>query len=188
MIGVVLAAAASLVSAQPAPEPIPAPPIATPPPVEAPPVEAPPVEITPPARQIEAPPEPPAKVEPPKPIPPPVPMKRVRAPAAVIQAIDKVTARSIRFVAPVGKPVRYQNLVFTVRACEMSAPDEPQPDSFAYIVVDSQPRQPGAAARQVYRGWMFANSPGLHPLEHPVYDAWLISCSAAPPATPAAKR
>jgi hypothetical protein len=38
-----------------------------------------------------------------------------------------------------------------------------------------------APARQLYRGWMFANAPGLHPFEHPVYDAWLIACKAASP-------
>lgn len=180
-----------LVMAQPAP-PAPATPeiTPTPPPVQIPPAET-PIEALPPV--IEAPPPPPkpaakpVEKEPPKPVPPPVPMKRVRAGAAVLQAIDKVTARSIRFVAPVGKPVRYQNLIFTVRACEMSAPDEPREGAFAYLLIDSQPRQPGAQGRQVFRGWMFSNSPGLHPLEHPVYDAWLVSCSAAPPAVPAGK-
>lgn len=160
--------------------PIEAPPQAVPPLVEAPP----PLDLPPPKPAAKLPEE---KKEPPKPIPPPPPMKRVRAPAALLQAIDKVTARSIRFVAPVGKPVRYQNLIFTVRACEMSAPDEPREGAFAYIQVDSQPRQAGRQGRQVYRGWMFSNSPGLNPLEHPVYDAWLVSCSAAPPAVPAGK-
>lgn len=191
------ALAAGVVMAQPAPPapstnaqpgPPPAPDAGVPveaPPVQAPPlIEAPPLEI-PDVKPAEKLPE--AKKEPPKPVPPPPPMKRVRAPAAVLQAIDKVTARSIRFVAPVGKPVRYQNLIFTVRACEMSAPDEPREGAFAYVVVDSQPRQAGRQGRQVYRGWMFSNSPGLNPLEHPVYDAWLVSCSAAPPAVPAGK-
>lgn len=155
------------------------------PPEPAPPLVQPPPLAVPESEPVEAPPE--EKKEPPKPVPPPPPMKRVRAPAAVLQAIDKVTARSIRFVAPVGKPVRYQNLVFTVRACEMSAPDEPRDGAFAYVVVDSQPRQAGRQGRQVFRGWMFSNSPGLNPLEHPVYDAWLVSCSAAPPAAPSGK-
>ena len=43
------------------------------------------------------------------------------------------------------------------------------------------------AARQVFRGWMFAASPGLNPFQHPVYDAWLIACKAAGPSTPAPK-
>ena len=191
------ALAAGVVMAQPSPnpstnaQPVPPPALDAGAPAETPPVQEPPLIEAPPP--VDLPPPKPAgklpeeKKEPPKPVPPPPPMKRARAPAAVLQAIDKVTARSIRFVAPVGKPVRYQNLIFTVRACEMSAPDEPREGAFAYIVIDSQPRQAGRQGRQVFRGWMFSNSPGLNPLEHPVYDAWLVSCSAAPPAVPAGK-
>jgi hypothetical protein len=101
-----------------------------------------------------------------------------------------VTAESLRFEAAVGRPVRYKSLVFTVKACERSAPEEPVDDSIAYLTVDSQPRpapgRPALAPRQAFKGWMYASSPGLHPLDHPVYDAWLITCrAAAPPIAPA---
>jgi hypothetical protein len=114
------------------------------------------------------------------------PKPRARGGAAIIQAIDKVTAETLKFEAPIGQPIRYKTLIITVRACETTADDEEQPDSAVYMTVDSQPRAaPGRAApapRQVFRGWMFASSPGLNPLQHPVYDAWLISCRAAAPA------
>ena len=114
---------------------------------------------------------------------PAAPKPRVRGGAAIIQAIDKVTAETLKFEAPVGQPIRYKTLIFTVRACETTAADEEQPDSAVYMTVDSQPKAaPGRAApapRQVFRGWMFASSPGLNPLQHPVYDAWLISCRAS---------
>jgi hypothetical protein len=113
------------------------------------------------------------------------PLKRPRANAAILQALDKVTAESIRFEAQVGKPVRYKSLVFTVRACETAAPDELAPEAAAYVVIDSEPRaQPGRAkrpSREIFRGWMYATSPSLNPLEHPVYDAWLIACRTAAP-------
>lgn len=116
---------------------------------------------------------------------PATPKPRVRGGAAIIQAIDKVTAETLKFEAPVGQPIRYKTLIITVRACETTAADEEQPDSAVYMTVDSQPRAaPGRAApapRQVFRGWMFASSPGLNPLQHPVYDAWLISCRASAP-------
>ena len=81
-----------------------------------------------------------------------------------------------------------KNLVFTVKACETSgAPGAPTPQFAAYVVVESQPPPMQGIApsppKQVFKGWMFANSPALHPLQHPVYDAWLIACmTAAPPA------
>jgi hypothetical protein len=116
---------------------------------------------------------------------PPEPPKPVRSPMAILQALDKVTAETLRFAAPIGRRVRYKTLVFTVKACETSGVDDPQPRAAAYVLIESEPLGlPGRApppAKQVFRGWMFASAPGLHPLEHPVYDAWLIACSASAP-------
>jgi hypothetical protein len=120
------------------------------------------------------------------------PVKRPRYAVAIIQALDKVTTETMRFEAPVGQPIRYKTLVFTVRACETTTADEDAPDQVAYVTVDTQPKAlPGRVAppgRQIYKGWMYANSPGLNPLQHPVYDAWLIACKTSAPAAPAASR
>lgn len=117
------------------------------------------------------------------------PVRRERLDVAILQAIDKVTAETIRFEAPVGRAVRWKGLIFTVRACEKSAPDEPIADDIAYLTVFSQPRpQPGKLTpppRQAFRGWMYAASPSLNPMEHASYDAWVISCKASrPPPAP----
>jgi hypothetical protein len=192
---------ASAAAAQPAPS-VP-PPASTPPPVEAAPKagpgpkgvseEAPPVNVPTPApiavppiseKEVTAAPPPVSEAKPVG-----VPVRRARYDVAVIEALDKVTAESLRFEAAVGRPVRYKSLVFTVKACERSAPEEAVNDSIAYVTVDSQPRaapgHPALAPRQTFKGWMYASSPGLHPLEHPVYDAWLITCrAAAPPIAP----
>jgi hypothetical protein len=109
----------------------------------------------------------------------------VRSPAAIIQALDKVTAETMRFAAPVGKPVRYKNLVFVVKACESTGLGGASPNASAYVMVDNAPLPSEGVAppppKQVFKGWMFANSPGLNPLQSPIYDAWLIACMAAPP-------
>jgi len=186
LAGLALVAAAGLAQARqpassapdvPPAEPVPSP-AEEPPPVQ---TAAPPT--TPAPITAETPAEASAK---PKAIEKPAtPKPRVRGGAAIIQAIDKVTAETLKFEAPVGQPIRYKTLIITVRACETTAADEEQPDSAVYMTVDSQPRAaPGRAApapRQVFRGWMFASSPGLNPLQHPVYDAWLISCRASAP-------
>ncbi|MDP1616429.1 DUF2155 domain-containing protein [Phenylobacterium sp.] len=182
--------AAGAVVAQTAPEtsappPQPAPPQVTPAPIPSLPDVAPPPE---PAPEIEDAPETTQAAREPEPAPEPKPpMKRARYDVAVIQALDKISAETIRFEAPVGQPIRYKSLVFTVRACELAAPDEQAPDAIAYLTIDSQPRPraglPTPAPRQAYRGWMYAASPALHPLEHPVYDAWLITCRASAPAS-----
>lgn len=114
------------------------------------------------------------------------PMKRPRYAVAVLQALDKVTAETVRFEAPVNQPVRYKTLIFTVHACETTAPDENGSDAIAHMEIDNQPQAPAGAAqppaRQVFKGWMFASSPGLDPVQHPIYDAWLIACKTATPA------
>ena len=120
------------------------------------------------------------------------PAKRARSSVAIIQALDKVTTETMRFEVPIGQPIRYKTLIFTVRACETSAADEITPESAAYLVVDTQPKaiagRVAPPGRQIYKGWMYANSPGLNPLEHPVYDAWLIACKASSPVAPVANR
>ena len=114
--------------------------------------------------------------------PPPPPAKRLKRAGAILQALDKVTAETLRFEADINQPVRYKDLVFTVHACEDSAPDEAQHGAFAHVEIDSQPKpppgQPAPPARELFKGWMFSNAPGAHPFEHPVYDAWLIACKA----------
>jgi hypothetical protein len=185
-VGLALTLAVAVAAQQaPSPKTPPAPPSAPaaeepPPAVVAPP---PPVITAPTPVPIEPiPDEKPAtktKTAPTKPV---EPLKRVRSGYAIIQALDKVTAETLRFEVKVGESVRYKSLVFTVRACESAAPDEIEPESAAYVLVDSSPKpQPGRPApptRQVFKGWMFASSPGLNPLQHPVYDAWLIACKA----------
>lgn len=119
---------------------------------------------------------------------PPPPPQRPRYGVAVLQALDKVTADTLRFEAKVDEPVRYKDLVITVHACETSAKNETFPEAAAHLDVQYQPDiLPGAkgpGARRIYQGWMFAQSPGLHPLQHPIYDLWVIACRT--PSTPAA--
>lgn len=183
-----------VVAAQPAPPqpaaaptapnaPAPAP--ETPPPAT---VTAPPPAVVPPISEKDVAPAPPEKTEEAASAaakPGGEPQRRPRYDVAVLQALDKVTAETLRFEAPVGKPIRYKTLVFTVRACEKTAPDEVLEDSIAYIEILSQPKaEPGhpvLPARQSFKGWMYASSPSLNPLEHPVYAAWVVSCRAAAP-------
>jgi len=113
---------------------------------------------------------------------PAAPARRQRRRVAIVEAIDKITAESMRFEVEVGgRPVRFQRtLIFTARACEVSAPDEQVSDAVAYLEVSLQPRgviqvnEP----RQIFRGWMFASSPAISGLEHPIYDAWIVGCKA----------
>lgn len=173
----------------------------TPRPVPAPPASelrpAQPTQVTPAIANPNPPASPPpsaattVKPPPPTTTKPVEPTKRGRYAVAILQALDKVTTETMRFEVPIGQPIRYKTLIFTVRACETAAADEVAPESAAYVVVDTQPKaQAGRAAppgRQIYKGWMYASSPGLNPLQHPVYDAWLIACKQSIPVAAPAK-
>ncbi|MCA1941668.1 MAG: DUF2155 domain-containing protein [Caenispirillum bisanense] len=92
---------------------------------------------------------------------------------AVLQWLDKVTARVSTVTAPVGQKTRIGNLEILVRACRYRPPEEP-PESAAFL--DITEIEPGAPAREVFRGWMFASSPALSAMEHAIYDVWVLDC------------
>ncbi|WP_096701789.1 DUF2155 domain-containing protein [Magnetospirillum sp. 15-1] len=92
---------------------------------------------------------------------------------AVLQGLDKVTARVVTVEAPVGAPVHVGALEIIVRACKKRRPED-QPESAAFLDIwELRKDQPAAA---LFRGWMFASSPALSAMEHPVYDIWVLDC------------
>jgi len=110
------------------------------------------------------------------------PARRQRRRVAIVEAIDKITAESMRFEVEVGgRPVRFEKtLILTAKACEVSAADEQVSDAVAYLEVTLQPRGviQVSEPRQIFRGWMFASAPAISGLQHPVYDAWIVGCKA----------
>ncbi len=91
----------------------------------------------------------------------------------VLQGLDKITARISTFTARIGELVRFGTLEITARACYATPPVEP-PESAAFLQIDAV--DPGRPTERVFSGWMFASSPSLSALEHPVYDVWVLDC------------
>jgi hypothetical protein len=101
----------------------------------------------------------------------------IEEPTAVLQGLDKITARVSKFDASVGGSVRFGTLSIRVRDCEKAPPEDP-PESAAFLQIDEM--RPGETkAKRLFSGWMFAASPALSALEHPVYDVTLLDCKAA---------
>jgi hypothetical protein len=97
-----------------------------------------------------------------------VPMRSAR-----LQALDKVTARITILDARVGTPASFGTLTINLRACNGRAQDE-VPDAAAWMeITDSRA---AAGSPPAFRGWMFANAPGVNMLEHPVYDIRVLEC------------
>ncbi len=100
---------------------------------------------------------------------------------AVLQGLDKVTARISTFEAPLDRPVRFGSLEITARYCRTRPPEEP-PETTTFLEIhDIKPDEPPV---KLFSGWMFASSPALSALEHPVYDVWVIACSTSAPEVP----
>lgn len=106
-------------------------------------------------------------------------------PVAVLQGLDKITARIYTFEAPVGQTIGFGTLKVTVQTCRKRPPEYP-PESAAYLDIVEQ--RPGEEPVERFHGWMFASSPALNPFEHPVYDVWVIDCKASAGGTSAPKQ
>ncbi|HJR55770.1 MAG TPA: DUF2155 domain-containing protein [Rhizomicrobium sp.] len=99
----------------------------------------------------------------------------------LLRGLDKITGRPTEITAPIGKPVTYATLTITVRFC-YSTPASETPETSAFLQVED--RRPGQPVRRIFSGWMYASSPGLNGMEHPLYDVWVIRCrGGAVPAT-----
>jgi hypothetical protein len=92
---------------------------------------------------------------------------------AVFAALDKVTGRIQHLEIPIDQTVEFGALRVTPRICN-SRPLTEKPDTASFVEVD-EVKLTGEQQR-IFTGWMFAESPGLHSVEHPVFDVWLTKC------------
>src|SRR4029077_5275109 len=102
---------------------------------------------------------------------------------AVFSGLDKITGRIIAFDASIGETVQFGALQVTARVCYTRPPTEPT-NTDAFLEVDEVTLQ--GEVKRIFTGWMFAASPGLHAVEHPIYDVWLTDC-ASPQQPPVAQ-
>lgn len=131
----------------------------------------------------------------------------IRHPTAVFAGLDKTTGRIINFDVAIDETVQFGSLNVTPRVCN-TRPQTEAPQTTSFVEVDeiiTKQERPGKIeakadpkadtrqeAKRIFSGWMFASSPGLHGVEHPVYDVWLLDCKGGkeivpPPATAGAE-
>jgi hypothetical protein len=92
-----------------------------------------------------------------------------------IKALNKITGRATVLSAPLNKPVKFATLTITARTCYSTPPSE-TPETSAFLQIDDD--RPDRSHTRAFSGWMYASSPGLNSLQHPLYDVWVISCVA----------
>ena len=100
---------------------------------------------------------------------------------AVIRGLDKITGHARDYTLTVGRAARIGSLEVVARACDKSPPEE-TPEVRIYVQVYDHPTErEGEQAqerREIFHGWLFASSPSLNGLDHPVYDIWAIDCQS----------
>lgn len=97
-------------------------------------------------------------------------------PAVRLRALDKITARTVSFEVEVGKTVKFGDIYIRPQTCKEPPPIE-EPESSAFLQIWEQPEE--ASAKWIFSGWMFASSPALSAMDHPVYDVWVLDCIEA---------
>jgi hypothetical protein len=103
---------------------------------------------------------------------------RIANPTATFSGLDKISGRIIQFDVALNETVQFGALQVTPRACFTRPPTETQ-NTTSFVEVDEITLK--AEIRRIFTGWMFASSPGLNAVEHPIYDIWLIDCKTTPP-------
>jgi hypothetical protein len=95
-------------------------------------------------------------------------------PSVKLQGLDKSVGRTVTFEATVGSTIQYGPLFIKIHACRKAPPIE-KPESAAFLQIWEVP--PGEEKSEwVFSGWMFASSPALSAMDHPVYDVWVLDC------------
>ncbi|MGA9036264.1 MAG: DUF2155 domain-containing protein, partial [Pseudolabrys sp.] len=94
-------------------------------------------------------------------------------PTAVFSGLDKITGRIISFDVAINETVQFGALQVTPRVCYSRPPTE-TPNTDSFVEVDEVTLQ--GEIKRIFTGWMFAASPGLHAVEHPIYDVWITDC------------
>ena len=101
------------------------------------------------------------------------PAEKVVNKKAAFSGLDKITGRIIHFDEDVGETVQFGALRVKTNAC-YTRPATEAANTDAFVEVDEITLQ--GEVKRIFSGWMFASSPGLHGVEHPIYDVWLTDC------------
>ena len=88
-------------------------------------------------------------------------------------ALNKISAKLTSIDIQIGEKMRFGTLEITALKCRKNPPEE-KPETTAFLMISDY--QNDGSLRPVFKGWMFASSPALSPLEHGVYDVWVTNC------------
>ncbi|MEZ5758821.1 MAG: DUF2155 domain-containing protein [Emcibacteraceae bacterium] len=101
-----------------------------------------------------------------------------QVPVVTLGALDKITAKLETLDIARDQTAKFGTLEITMRNCRSNPPEE-TPESVAFLEINDLGH--GGEPQKIFTGWMFASSPAVSPLEHAVYDVWVIDCKMVDP-------
>ena len=107
-------------------------------------------------------------------------------PVATLAGLDKITGRITRFDVYIDETVLFGALEITPRACYNRPATDTVQRTSVFLEVDQ--RSLDGTTKRIFTGWMFADSPALSAVDHPVYDVWLIECKTSTSVPPPDQR
>lgn len=105
-------------------------------------------------------------------------------PRIKLRSLEKTTARTMTFEADVGSTLKFGSLFIKVQSCQKSSPVE-RPEAAAFLQIWEEAPEGAekagdeAESQWVFSGWMFSSAPALSPMDHPIYDVWVMDCMGA---------
>ncbi len=91
----------------------------------------------------------------------------------MLRGVDKITGRVSTMAATVNQPLKFGTLTIIPERC-LAKPQEEMPENAVYLQIFEETKE--VPQTQIFKGWMFSSNPALSPLEHPIYDVWLLNC------------
>ena len=104
---------------------------------------------------------------------PPVSAADIATNKMILRGVDKITGRVSTMDATIHQPLQFGTLTIIPERC-LTKPQEEMPENAVYLQIFETVKE--APQKQIFKGWMFSSNPALSPLEHPIYDIWLLSC------------
>ena len=92
---------------------------------------------------------------------------------AKFKLLDKISNKLFEKSIKVNESDFIETLNIHVYSCFTEPPNEIHEDYVLIEVKDNFQNQ----EKSIYKGWMISSSPDVTPLEHPIYDLWLLGCS-----------
>jgi hypothetical protein len=107
--------------------------------------------------------------------------ENIHNPVALFAGLDKIMGVTTNFEVKIGDEVKFGSLIVKAEVCN-TAPVTDTPKTASFVEIDELGKND--VRTRLFSGWMFAESPGLNALEHPIFDLWLVGCrdpNAPPP-------